>query len=325
MRFPEADCDEWPELAAYLGRSDPDRWRDVVLLAGGIKAAKEPGPVWRLVDALTPDQALAERLTPEDAWGLRLAGEVLADNLERGRLTPKRQRILERARGGLPALLPSSVLKAAERVTAGLHLAVLGDPRREAVEVAATEFCLVPAGRFFLGATDVYVDEKEGAGDYDLDYAYWLARFPVTVAQFRRFVEDTAFQPGDSGCLRAPTHMPVVYVSWDEAQAFCDWLSARWGEQGWWHAGWGAVLPSESEWEKAAKGGYEIPEAALIRSVSAIGGQREATPAMVTNSEPRRPYPWGGGGGHGADELRHAGRPGLAGGGLLQGALALWL
>ena len=73
---------------------------------------------------------------------------------------------------------------------------------------------------------------------------YWIGPHPVTNSQYKRFVEATDH--------RAPQHWkgpnpppdkldhPVVNVSWDDAKTFCDWA--------------GLVLPTEEQWEKAARG-----------------------------------------------------------------------
>jgi formylglycine-generating enzyme required for sulfatase activity len=95
---------------------------------------------------------------------------------------------------------------------------------------------------------------------------YWLARFPVTVAQFRAFIEDTGAAPASPDSLRAVANRAVVFVTWREAIRYCGWLTEKlrsWTaapapEASWLEstvlAGWEISLPSEAEWERAARG-----------------------------------------------------------------------
>jgi formylglycine-generating enzyme required for sulfatase activity len=87
----------------------------------------------------------------------------------------------------------------------------------------------------------------------------------------------------------------VVWVSWHEAMACADWLTGHWQGRGLLPAGWRVTLPSEPEWEQAAKGGERIPApgAALIRPLAEIAADIDGDPALIRNPAPRRRYPWG--------------------------------
>jgi formylglycine-generating enzyme required for sulfatase activity len=166
-------------------------------------------------------------------------------------------------------ILENAALPATERAIAGQSLAVLGDPRPgvglRADGLPDIAWCEIPAGSFLMG------DDKQEALP-----AYKISRYPVTNAQFWAFVEDQGYQEAGywaeaiekgewsegqyKGCYDPEARIepvgfglpfnlanhPVVGITWYEAMAFCRWLSARLGEQ--------VTLPSESQWEKAARG-----------------------------------------------------------------------
>jgi formylglycine-generating enzyme required for sulfatase activity len=102
-------------------------------------------------------------------------------------------------------------------------------------------------------------DDPEGiserpAHDCDLTYEYQIGRYPVTAAQFWEYVEANGEPLQDPNSLRRPSNYPIALVNWFEALAFCRWLERRWREEGRWPEGWSVSLPSEAEWEKAARG-----------------------------------------------------------------------
>lgn len=145
----------------------------------------------------------------------------------------------------------------AQRVAAGKTLAVVGDPRLEVMTVDGMEFRNVPAGPFRMGSEELdpqgYDDERP-AHLCDLPYEYRISRYPVTLAQFREYVGTTGAQPQNLDSLRGPGNQPVIQVSWSEALAFCRWLEVRWRQKNRLPEGWSVSLPSEAEWEKAARG-----------------------------------------------------------------------
>jgi formylglycine-generating enzyme required for sulfatase activity/tRNA A-37 threonylcarbamoyl transferase component Bud32 len=124
----------------------------------------------------------------------------------------------------------------------------------------------VPAGEFLMGSADsdpaASGDEKPQQSVY-LD-AFWIDQTEVTNSMYARCVQAGACQPPDSqkgtdhyGNPQYDNH-PVVHVTWDDAQSYCTWV--------------GRILPTEAEWEKAARGtdgriypwGNQTPDASLL-------------------------------------------------------------
>jgi formylglycine-generating enzyme required for sulfatase activity len=132
------------------------------------------------------------------------------------------------------------------------------------------EFVEIAEGPFVMGADrarDPQAFDNErwsaGAGEGTVHVeTFYLARHEVTVAQFGAF----ARSPGvtvDPRALAAPPTHPVAFVSWPDALEYCRWLSkalehspaAPPAVKALLRSGWRVTLPTEAEWEKAARGG----------------------------------------------------------------------
>jgi len=203
-------------------------------------------------------------------WSAQMAALVGREEIERDTERPDGGgRYLQRLIPRLVTLLGEG-LPAQERAQAGDALARLGDPRFRAdawylPDEPLLGFVKIPAGKFWMGSdkrkdSDALSHEQP---QHEVHLPeYWLGRYPVTVAQFRAFVTESGFKPGDPDCLRGLPNHPVVWVSWHEALAYCDWLTGR--LRSWpgapaalrerLAAGWRVLLPGEAEWEKAARG-----------------------------------------------------------------------
>jgi formylglycine-generating enzyme required for sulfatase activity len=122
------------------------------------------------------------------------------------------------------------------------------------------EMVYVEAGRFTMGC--VSGRDDLGGGCYSSEQpshsarvgSFWMGKYEVTQAQWEAVMGTTVEQQrnklgsaSDFPLYGVGANYPMYYVSWDEAQAFCDTLSARTRRYYW--------LPTESEWEYAARGG----------------------------------------------------------------------
>jgi len=141
------------------------------------------------------------------------------------------------------------------------------------------EFVRVPKGKFIMGSKDdhpIAYGKEKTQHTVEIPYDYWIARYPVTNDRFAEFVKATQYvtqaekEGGHSGMtfvkgfdwqhphgpesnLKDKGDHPVVQVSWHDAVEYCKWLGAKLR---------GAIgtlvvrLPTEAEWEKAARGEY---------------------------------------------------------------------
>lgn len=130
------------------------------------------------------------------------------------------------------------------------------------------DFLLVPAGAFKMG--DNFGDGESRERPVHTVYldAYYIGKFEVTNGEWKKFLNDPGYndpkywpdgrvvpmeqipywtQPQNHGGGTPGTdNYPVIGVNWDQAVAYCNWLSAKTGKK--------YRLPTEAEWEKAARG-----------------------------------------------------------------------
>lgn len=266
--------DGWDTLAD-LARKEPDRWREVVLL-GAARAADGFQPaVWDLADALCPEVCSAQGHDPCDAWGALIAGHSLVESANLQAIPGRRKKVITRLQGHLVRILHQGDLPATERASGGRLLAQLGDgdPRRGVTSPFHIDWRLIPTGSFTMGSKEgeegSYDDERP-QHQCDIPYSYRISRYPITVAQFQAFVTAGGYLdqqwwtpdgwtwrqaegvegPDAVGTPFSWSNHPAIGVSWYEALAFTRWLTAQLSDL----KGWVVDLPSEAEWEKAARG-----------------------------------------------------------------------
>jgi formylglycine-generating enzyme required for sulfatase activity len=100
------------------------------------------------------------------------------------------------------------------------------------------EMVYVPAGEFLMGSEDSEAYNGESPEHTVYLDAYWIYKYEVTNVQYRQCIEDGVC----SGTLSSypENNYPAVYIDWYEATDYCEWA--------------GGELPTEAQWEKAARG-----------------------------------------------------------------------
>lgn len=172
--------------------------------------------------------------------------------------------------------------------------------REGAIVIGDMEFMLIPNGKFIMGSRD---DDKDADDDekpqhtVEIPYDYWLARFTVTNEQYNAFVKARKGKHPVAGWEEKRDH-PVVNVSWLDAMEYVRWLNAEMRpalQSDPRFAGLVLRLPTEAEWEKAARGAYGniYPwgnEFDKSRCNSAESGKRDTMPV---NAFPNGASPYG--------------------------------
>ncbi|HEU4590179.1 MAG TPA: SUMF1/EgtB/PvdO family nonheme iron enzyme [Steroidobacteraceae bacterium] len=153
------------------------------------------------------------------------------------------------------------------------------------------DYVLVPAGAFRMGdGTREGLARERPAHVVELD-AYYISRFEITNREWKKFrddpgYDDPKFWPGGrilprdqipywtqannhGGGTPGSDDYPVIGINWDSATAYCAWLSSRTGKR--------YRLPTEAEWEKAARGTdgrrYPFGQAIDRRLANYVGAQ----------------------------------------------------
>lgn len=148
------------------------------------------------------------------------------------------------------------------------------------------EMVSLPPGAFLMGSPEDEEERFEDEGpqhQVQIDEPYALAKYPVTFEEYDAFCAATGREkPDDRGWGRG--RRPVINVSWEDATAYCEWLSEQTGEA--------YRLPSEAEWEYACRAGTTTrywwgddwdPE----RATGAGGAEK------TTEVDTHGPNPWG--------------------------------
>ncbi len=266
---------------------DTDWWREVFLLTAG-SCRDHPLQIYYLLNYLLPDGPDKAAMTPENCALACLSAEAMGETRFEERFSSGDQardgrfkKLFLRVRDWLLAAMAADhVLAPKQRADAGNALNHIGDPRFDPKRwhLPAEKnwgFVMVPKGPFSMGS-DKNRDPNAEKNEFPLHTVhlspYAIGRYPVTVAQYRVFLEDSKMEPDEDWKKENQyDNHPVVMVTWNDAKKYCEWLAGKFKSIGWKVR---LGLPTEAQWEKAAR------------------------------SNDGRIYPWGGQGGLEQGELR---------------------
>jgi formylglycine-generating enzyme required for sulfatase activity len=135
-----------------------------------------------------------------------------------------------------------------------------GEPelKIDLAEGVALELVLIPAGQFVMGSDGGPADEAPPAV-VTIDRPFYMGKFEITNAQYALFdpTHDSAYisvynkDQNNRGEAANRDRQPVIRITWQEATAFCRWLSERTGQP--------FTLPTEAQWEFACRAGTVTP------------------------------------------------------------------
>jgi len=149
------------------------------------------------------------------------------------------------------ALMPATALLTPTACSVFDHRAPEPAPQSRAL-YHAEDWVPVPAGEFLMGASaddNAGKENEKPQHQVKITQPLKMGRYEVTFEEYERFADATKRAlPDDAGFNAGDRRrLPVIHVSWDDANAYADWLSRETGRH--------FRLPTEAEWEYAARAG----------------------------------------------------------------------
>jgi len=263
-------------LTQLLRNVEDPTWSEALRLAAGVLADQQADqlPVFFEQILSKPRVGPGEQLSPDAlvAWAPRVAAaSICFVDLKAWDLADQALEPVRRAHALILPLLEGDRIDVQHKVDIATGLGAFDDPR-----LLRDRWIRFDSGQTFIGSDDEEAWPQEKPAHRVTVPAMWLQRWPVTVGEYRRFIDNDGYtnerwwDPEGLAWLATqekpvrPDHWeqqevnnhPVTGVSHWETIAYCRWFASLGGLPD----GWTVRLPNEAEWERAARGPHQLAD-----------------------------------------------------------------
>ncbi|MCC5840752.1 MAG: SUMF1/EgtB/PvdO family nonheme iron enzyme [Opitutales bacterium] len=263
LRFGDEDCFGVLDLHTHLRRSLPqepmvDHLHCLAHVNGGefvfVRPAGAPEVLGTPAPSAPPPPAETQWHVHIDGRREILAGSLIEARLGAGDLPPS-------ALVWKPGMAAWAPLETLPELAAFLLPPPVPEPkpigpragRDWTVPELGLELVWIEPGSFLMGSPESEEDRTsdEALHTVRLTKGFWLGKYAVTQGEYEAVTGE------DPSASEGSDRLPVEYVSWDDAEAFCEELNGKYGEQ--LPPGYRFRLPTEAQWEYACRAGTQTP------------------------------------------------------------------